>query len=192
MRSNFLVKSLLLIYLAHYYLIECIITLSEVFLQLLRHLLRLGFWLIWFVSCSLLEAKLTYYSMCWTAAVFLDKCVCYGCFATCIQKQRVFDGWILPEETRHCLMASRAICEHVTSFGLTLAGATIIMTSRWLTCSLHSIKHWWNWSLHSALTGLFDLQVALLESRSIDCSWWIDVGVWNALLYFGGLVFWII
>jgi len=65
-------------------------------------------------------------------------------------------------------MASGAIGEHVTSFGLTLTGATIITTSRWLTGSLHSVKHGWNWSLHSALTDLFNLHVSLLESRSVD------------------------
>ena len=190
MWPNFLVERSLLISIAYYYLIERIITLPLVFLQLLGHLLRLGLGMVWSVGRGLLAAKLTH-SMCWTATVLLDKCVCYGCLATCVQKQRVLDGWILPEETRHSLVASRAIREHVASFCLTLTGATFVTTSRRLTASRHSLQHRWNWSLRSALTGQLLLLVTLLEPRSVDRNWWIVVGVRKALLCFG-LVLWIL
>lgn len=190
MWSNFLRKSLLFIFIAHYYFIEHIITLSMVFLQLLRHFLRLGFWMVWFVGRSLLETKLTHF-MWWTSNFLLDECICNGCLTTCIQKKRVFDCWILPAEMNDCLMADRAICEHMTSFCLMLTGFTFIGSSRWLAGSLLCFQHRWNWPLRSALIAKFILQIILLESRSVDRNWWIVVRFWDAILHFG-LVFWII
>jgi len=92
MWSNFLRMSSFFVFIAHYYLIEYIIALSRVFLQLLRHFLRLGFWMVWFVSRSLRDSKMTHF-MCWATDFLLDKSIRNGCLTACIQKQRVFDGW---------------------------------------------------------------------------------------------------